>query len=197
MKRKTFVLWKRILVRLSIVSTIFILLYAYFFTNVFSLQAYVIEGADDIQTEIIIKKARAVEQQKIFGFLPGNSFFTYHRSAIHRIIFDVLPNTKSVSIYPPSLHTLQIKIISHKPLFKTDARRAITEDGVVYTEIKDLNDIPQLQVEPTVLLTGPLLQSLAVIYPKISQSLFPVTKIIVNNAYDIALRNETLDSEVR
>jgi hypothetical protein len=179
------------------ISLLFAFVYLYFFSNIFTIRVYSIDGSDEVRTEIIIKKIKELESKKIVGFLPGNSFFTYHRGMIKDIIFDVLPNTEKVSMYPSSLTTLQIRITAYKPFFKADDEHGITENGTIYKEIQDMSRVPLLKVATTTTLTRSLLQSIADIYPKINRSIFPVTSISVDSNNDVLIRNDTTHSEVR
>lgn len=196
MKRRTLVLWKRILVRVGIVICIFGCLFLYFKSNLFTIYTYDISGVDDYRKEFLIKKFNELESEKIFYIFPGNSVFTYHRNAIKTIIYDTLPNTASLSIYPPSLQTLKIVITAHTPMFRKGAHQAITQDGLTYTEINNVSSLPELNVASSTLMTKEILAKIAIIYPKISASLFPIQRISLDENQDIRAEGGPNKSEI-
>jgi hypothetical protein len=196
MKRRTLVLWKRILTRFAVVLSLLCIIFLYWGTHFFSIENYDIVGADEIQKEILIKKFKDIEQEKILKIFPGNSIFTYHRRAIRRITLEVLPNSQSISIYPPSFKTLRIIITPYTPLFRKSLTEGITHKGVIYKEIHDIHDLPLLLVASSSQMTGVLLDTIGNIYPKITTSLFPVTSIYVDEYNDVHIKGGTHMSEV-
>ena len=146
MKRRTFVLWKKIVTRTGIILAIIGIVYVFFATSLFSITDYTIVGVDETRSALLEKKFNEIGHERIWKIFPGDSIFSYHRKAIQRIIHEILPNTDSVSIYPPSPHTLTISVTPYVPLFKKDERHAITREGVVYTEVHDLATLPVLRV---------------------------------------------------
>lgn len=196
MKRRTYVLWKRILTRGLILFFILGIFALYFKSSVFSIRTYDIQGVDDIRAATLMIKFKEIENERIWKIFPGNSIFTYHRKAIKRIINETLPNTASLSIFPPSFHTLRVVITSHQPIFKKNNTEAITSDGTVYKEINDISNLPTLEIASSSLITPKILISISTIYPKISASIFPVTHIYFDENRDVHIKGGAHMSDV-
>jgi hypothetical protein len=100
----------------------------------------------------------------------------------------LLPNTKSVSISPTSLHTLRIKVESHAPIFKINEKEAITKEAIVYTEIEDISNLSTLSFTSTSTITPDLISKIIDIIPKVSASIFEIKSININEYNDIYLQ---------
>lgn len=196
MKKRTFVLWRKVLIRVAICLAIFGIFFLYFQTSAFTIKNYDIQGVDEIYKQVLINRFRELEPEKILKILPGNSIFSYHRRAMSRIVHDTLPNTASLSIFPPSLHTIRVVVTPYKPMFRKSERQAITSTGVVYKEIHDISRLPTLESASSSFITSELLSSMSNLYPKITATLFPVASVYVDENKDIHLRGGQHMSEV-
>jgi hypothetical protein len=152
---------------------------------------------DDFHKELLLKEFQSISNEPVARILPGNSIFTYHRKAIQRIVYDMLPNTESLSIYPPTFHTLTIKVIAYKPMFRKEGVQAITSDGVVYKEINDISKLPSIKTaSSSSILSENILHLIESIYSKVDASLFTVGSILVDENNDIHIKSKEHESQV-
>ncbi len=197
MKKRSALLWKRLLPRIIIILLGIAFLFCYFFTTIFSIKTYDLVGVDDIYKENLILTLQELSTRKILFFLPGNSIFTYHRTDIKNLIREVLPNTDTITIYPPTPQTLRITVTPYTPLFRKNDVQAISANGVVYKEIYDISTLPILITSTSTLPSPEVLQALFTLHTKISSALFPITEIYIDERGDAYLRSKQTKSEIR
>jgi hypothetical protein len=190
MRKRTFLLWKKILTRACVLALIIGAFYVYFRTGFFTLQDYQIEGAPESYVEGLKKNMSELADQRLFKVLPGNRSISYHDDAIRDVIMDTLPNTSDISIYPSGLHTLTIKLKSHTPLFSVSDEYAISSDATVYKEIVPLSDFPRLEIASTTSVAPRTLLAISKLSEKIEAILFKVKTVSIDEYGDIKLYNE-------
>jgi hypothetical protein len=196
MRKRTYLLWKRILLRLTIVFIIGGALYTYFYTGFFTVNNYIIVGAPDAYTLDLKRHMTELADQKLYKILPGNRSISYHDSAIRALILDTLPNTKSVSIHPANLHTLTVKLEAYMPLFSVNDGYAISSDATVYKEITPLDDFPHLEIASTTQVTSATLLAVSELSQKVETILFKIKFISIDEYGDVRLYNENKTSYV-
>ncbi len=216
MRKRTFVLWKKILTRTLGLAIVIFTFYIYFKTNFFTIYTYEVTGAPEDRKSEIENKIKELSNTPIYKVIPTNKILTHRGSQIKSLVKELLPNTNEVDISVKPLHTLLIKITPYTATFKLDDRRAVTKDGYIYYESKDLESIPTIVVasstislekkdglmESKLLIdkatsTEILFDSIATIIPKINAVLFDVSKISVNPDGDIILSNNEGRSSVK
>lgn len=196
MRRRTLILWKRLLTRFAILLFIFGIFYVYFFTGFFTLQRYDLTGIPDGYVLDLKKNMAQLAEQKIYYILPGNRAISYHDSAIRALIMDTLPNTKDISIHSTGLHSLAVKVQSYTPIFSVGKGYAISDDATVYKEIIPLDQYAELQIASTTAVTPSTLRAISTLSQKISAVLFKIGFISIDEYGDIKFYNESKSSYV-
>ncbi len=196
MKRKTFNKILKIFFILIVLSFLGGIFYLYFNTGFFTIHNYEIIGVKNEYISTLQKKFELLDKQKLYKVLPGNRVISYHSKDIKSVIREVLPNTATVSILPISFHTLRISVTTYTPLFKTGDHQAITKDAIIYTEMRDINELPLFTFATSSNITPQILSQVSDIITKVSATIFPVQLINVNEYSDIYLRKTDNGSAV-
>jgi len=204
-KRRTAVLLKVWLIGILVVALVGVCSYIYFKTPALTIYSYKLEGVPDLYKDRINTSLHAVESQVRYGFLPSNRIVGYRASAIRFAVVDILPNTRTVDVFPVGLHTLRVNVTSYTPLFKFDETRGITKDGIIYTEFRDMSSLPILFIASSttheILKDGihytqvdkigeNELSNLSEFATKISTIIFPVSKIYIDTHGDVTFSNK-------
>lgn len=187
MKKRARLLLVRILIRLGVLSSFFVLLYIYFFSGLFTIHTYELIGIEDKYKEEITQSLHTIAETTMYGFLPGNRSITPQRKEIKNLINETLPTTASIKIYASSLHTLTIAITSYEPLFAVSSTHAITRDGVIYKEVDSIEGLPIITIATTTQVSPKVLASLSKLVPQINIVLYPVKYIDIDEYNDIRL----------
>lgn len=210
-KRSTLVLWKRRLVLFFGISLLFSLLYIYLRTPLFTITSYELIGVPEMYKESIISHLNTLTTKKLYGIIPGNRIFSYHRHESKEVIVSILPNTQKISISPIGLHTLRISVLVYEPFFKIDDTHAITKDGIIYNEFKDITHLPTISFSSTTKkiskhnelatttileIDTHLLKDIQILSTRIPTILFTVSRIYIDEYGDISLYDERGISKV-
>lgn len=190
-RRRTYVLWKRILVKFLVLFVSIGIVVVYFHTGVFTIRNYSIHGVPEAYLSDLEKGIQNLSEQKLYKVLPGNRVVSYHDGDIRALIMDTLPNTSTLSIRPSGLHTLSITLRSYTPLFSIDDRYAISREGVIYKEIVPMQDYVRLRIASTTYVTTDMLASISTLSGNISSVLFPVKFIAVDEYNDVRFYDAT------
>ena len=118
--------------------------YVYFGTSLFTITSYELVGVPDMYKEGITTNLNTISSQKALKFIPVNKILGYRSKAIKKSVVDTLPNTEKIILFPVGLHTLRVKVTQYVPLFKIDDTHAITKEGIIYTEFKDMSALPKI-----------------------------------------------------
>jgi hypothetical protein len=196
MKKKTPLPWTKIMLQGSGVLFCLFVMYIYFSTSLFTIDTYIIVGAPREKQQELESVIRSYELERIGYILPGNSIFSYHRKAIRRDVYEVLPNTREVTISTSGLHSVVITVIPQVPVFRMHEGKGVTKDGVVYEEIQDVYDLPLLVVATSSLVTEEDIKTAGVLYPKIEATLFKVKTVYIDQEHDIHIKGGVSMSEV-
>lgn len=143
-KRVTFELWKKRLLFSFLLLIIFAVPYTYFVTSFFVVTSYTFEGIEDRYIPDITNNLQKKILEKSFIILPRNHILTYSRTKLRDVVVTTLPNSKIVRISPKGMHTLHIYVENYEPVLKIDSTHAITKEGVLYQEIKDISSLVTL-----------------------------------------------------
>lgn len=187
MRRRTYLLWKKVLTWLCTLLCIGGIGYIYFFTHAFTIQNYALTGVPEEYTSKIRGVAYDVSQQKIAYLLPGNRIITFHAKRLDASIKELLPNSQSIRIHPKGLHTLAIDVTPYVPVFAVGQTQAVSKEGVVYTEIHDISTLPKLEYASSTQITTQDLTNLATFIGKINTVLFEIRTISIDQHGDIRL----------
>jgi cell division septal protein FtsQ len=187
MRKRTYVLWKKIVTRLFVLALVCGAFYVYFRTGLFTIKDYRIIGAPDTYAETLKENAVELANQKIYKLLPGNRIMSYHKIDLAERILSILPNTNLVSIYPSGLHTITIKIRPYTPVFAIDDTHAIAQDGTIYKEINPLTDFPRLELATSTTVNSTTLSQITTLSKNIETVLFPVRTIAIDTHEDVKL----------
>ncbi len=196
MRKRTFLLWKKILARLAVAVGVFAVLYIYLYTGFLTIQKYEITGTPDSYVPDLKKEMASLAEQKLYKVLPGNRVISYHDDALRALVMDTLPNTKSISIRPSGLHSLSLKVESHTPLFSVGDGYAISRDGSIYKEIIPLDDYARLEIASTTQVAPATLVAISGLSKKLEAVLFKIGSISIDEYGDIRLYNEKKSSYV-
>ncbi len=216
MRKRTFVLWKKILKWTLIFLAVFSILYLYFSTNIFTIHHYSLIGVPEELRVSVEQEIATMSAQPLYGFIPANKMLSLRKEKIKEIIRNTLPNTSKISMRIVPLHTLKITVTPHVPLFKLDEKRAVTKDGYLYEEIKSLDDLPIILVASSTTVlekndgfpknklvienatnTEDLFSGIAGIIPKINAVLFNVAIVTIHPRGDVVLSDKSGVSSVK
>lgn len=185
MKRRTAVLWKRIILRFMLFILGATALYVYFFTGALTISKYEIIGAPEGYAEKLTTDISYASERKLYYLLPSNRIISYHDDDIRNAIMDTLPNTKDITIYPSGLHEISIKLTQHEPIFSVSETHAISSKGVTYKEIIPLDDFIRLDVSSSTKISHRKLFEMSDFAEKIGTVLFSVRHISIDGHGDI------------
>ncbi len=210
-RKRRRILWSKVLAWIGCLVALAALFYICFRTSTFSITDYDLVGIPDGNKTEIKNGLEEIAHNTFYKVLPSNRIFSYRGLKIKSLITKILPNTESVSIIPVGLHTLRITVTEYNPLFKIDNKHAVTKDGIIYEELKDISSLPTIEIASsttktinndgvvaTVLNGDPkaLLSKISDFIEKINSVIFIVTKVKVNEYGDITFFDERGVSEV-
>jgi hypothetical protein len=185
MRRRTYLLWRKLLTRAFILLLAVFAFYALFLSHMFTVTAYEFEGVPYEYRGSLTETFTALAGEKMLWTLPGNRVWSFHKKAMKREIMKALPNSKIVSIHPSGPHTLSIKVESYTPAFAMENGFALSKEGVVYKEVVSVFDLPSITIATSTTLTEDDINSLSAFVEKISAVLFDVGKIDIDEYEDI------------
>ncbi len=211
-KKKTYFLWKKILLRTFILLCIFSLGYVYFKTPLLSITSYELVGVPEENKELISTAVQTISTIPKYKIFPTNRIISYRSNEIKAYITKVLPDTESITIRPVSLHTVRITLTQYSPAFRADATHAISEQGVIYEEQKSIGTLPILSIASSTQTTidkdgisitqihglpENFLSNLTKLVSQINSTIFTVSKIDVDSYGDVTLSNEVASSTIK
>ena len=173
-------------------------IYSYFFTSLFTITTYDIQGIDDDSRAHIDATLHTLLTKKTIQNVFNDKIFTYSSSLITDTIRTISPNVGSVEMRPVGLHTVNIVITTLSPLFRISETQALTADGIVFTTKEDIRSYPLLTLASSTTLVVKLdgfpltqivvgdipvhatyLRMLDEMSTQVSRIIFPVTTIVV------------------
>lgn len=215
-KRSTFNHWRKILIRVIILSIFFGFFYLYFGTNIFTIYTYEIIGAPLNSKIEIQNKIQELSTHPIYKVISTNKILTYRGLKIKSIIKERLSDTDTVNISIKSFHTLRITIKPYSPLFRINDTEAVTKDGYIFTPPEELTNLPKIKVASSTIKienkdgllankliieeatsTELLFNAIADIIPKINTVLFNVENINILPFGDVIIYDESMKSSVK
>lgn len=196
MRKRTYVLLKRLVIRSIILVCCIGALYVYFRTGTLTIHDYRIVGTTEQQAEELKQQFGFLADQKVMKILPGNRVLSYHDNEIRTLITEVLPNTSDITLYPSGLHTLTVKIQSYTPIFAVSDTHAISENGIVYKEIVPLDTFAQLSISTSTEVSQDLLLAMETLASNIDTVLFKVRYITIDEFNDIRFFDESKKTNV-
>ncbi len=196
MRKRTYVLLRRLVIRGIILLCCIGALYVYFRTGTFTIHEYRIVGTTEEQAEELKKQFGFLADQRVMKILPGNRVLSYHDNEMRTLITEVLPNTSDIALYPSGLHTLTIKIQSYTPIFAVSDTHAISEAGIVYKEIIPLDTFAQLSISTSTEVSQKLLLSMETLASNIDTVLFKVRYVAIDEFNDIRFFDESKKTTV-
>jgi hypothetical protein len=185
MRRRTYLLWKKLLTRLLVLLAVLGVLYALFISHAFTIASYEFEGIPYEYKTPLSETFDALAREKISWILPGNRTFSFHKKAMKREIMDALPNSKAVSIRPAGLHSIKITVDPYVAAFAMDNGFALSKEGVIYKEIGTTFDLPNISLSTSTALTAGDIAAITMFVDQIDAVLFDVGKITVDEHNDI------------
>lgn len=191
MRKRTYILWKRILTRVLILCCVVGVLFIYFRTGVFTIHSYVLNGVPEGYIDEITHGAELIAEQRLYKTLPANRTLSYHDDDLRALITDTLPNTSDITIRPSGLHSLSISLKAYTPLFSVSDTHAISHDGTIYREIIPLDTFPRITIATTTEVTAPTLARIATFVKNVDSVLYPVRFIDIDEYNDIRLYDDT------
>jgi hypothetical protein len=153
-KHRTLVLLRRISILVLLGSLLGGAWFVYFRTNTFTITSYDIRGVPDDRKTEIEGSLRTVIEDPGYRFFPKNKIASLPRGKLKDTILTLLPNTKRIRIYPSSLHRLTVAVESYAPLYRVSDVQAITTSGIIYQDIRPLDDYPLLVIASSTFTTN-------------------------------------------
>jgi hypothetical protein len=215
MRKRTYVLWKKILTWALALMLIGGAAYIYLKTGLFTIQSYEISGVPSDKVLQVTTNVRDIGTHPLYKIIPTNKIFTYQGQKIKAMIQTLLPDTESVSFTVVPLHTLKITIRSYSPLFQLDQTRSVTKEGYIFENSKEVS-LPWLEIASssiqslnndgiiehklairTSTSTEELMEEISGIIPKINAILFEVRNIRIDPYGDIMLSDASDKSSVK
>lgn len=216
MRKRTYVLWKKILIWTISILAIVGILYVYFGTNTFLITTYALSGVPEGKIPELQTKLAKISEDRVFKIIPTNRIFTYRSLKIRAAIKEILPDTGDIHIKLASLHTLNIEVTPYNALFRIDSLNAITKEGYIYPEAEDISALPIIVIASSTIKsenkegltenklvlqngtsTEAVFGDIVNILPKINSVLFPVTSVHISPEGDIILFAKDNKSSVK
>jgi hypothetical protein len=211
-KKKTYLLWKKIVLGTCILVVVFSLGYIYFKTSVLSITSYELVGVPDENKELISLGVQTISTVPKYKIFPTNRIISYRSNEIKAYITKVLPDTQTITIRPVSLHTLRITLTQYSPAFRVDQIHAISGEGIIYQEQKPIDTLPILSIASstqTIIdkdgisitqihnLPENFLSNLTKLISQVNSTIFTVSKINLDSHGDVTLSNELASSTIK
>ncbi len=187
MRRRTYLLWKRILIQTACLCLLFGLGYIYFLTPTLTITNYKLIGVPDEYAPKVRSRAYEVSNVKLLGVLPGNRVISFHGQILKESIREILPNSKEIAIHPSGLHTITIRVVPYVPLFSIGETQAVSPEGIVYTTLESRTDLPKLEYASTTQLTAKDLATFHSFVEKVDTVFFPIHFINIDENGDVRL----------
>lgn len=202
-------------VRAGIVVLLVSIFFIYAKTDIFSVQSFSIEGVDDSSRLVIEKNVKDLMTRNVYYIIPGNKIFTYNSEAIVEVVRKVIPDTSTVEIRPVGLHVIKITTTVLTPLFRIGENQAVTNNGIVFSTKKNLNNYTAITFASSTLgkikihglvfdqllfnnekISEEFFLRLAEFSEKVNSIIFPVRSILVESAGDITLYSASSTSKI-
>jgi hypothetical protein len=214
-RKRTFYLLTLWAIRVTIIVSLFVGYYTYYWTDVFTIKTYDIQGVDTERIAMIQVQLSALAQGTHLLVLPNDKIFTYSNSGIISVVRANVPETKTITMRPVGLHTVRIEITMLSPSARLPDGKALTSDGIIFSTKRNLSSYPTVvlasSTEETIKMDGlpfsravwknmsidnGFLEPLLSMSGKVSSVVFPVTTILVEEEGDVTLSNASGTSHV-
>lgn len=196
----------------GISSLVFSVFYIIFVTHLFTIYTFELVGVKSEDKAEIIESLSRETSSKIIGIIPSNRIFSYRGLAFKKILADKLPNVSDIRIQVVGLHTVRISVKFYEPFLRIDDTHAITNEGVVYKEVRDIHGYVTLNLATTtqykeedndgikvVKVAGidkEKLTSMITLADKINSTILTISRIEIDTYGDISLYDESGISKV-
>jgi hypothetical protein len=213
--RRTLTLLTVWAIRVTVIVSFFAGYYTYYWTDIFTITTYDIQGVDAERSAMMQVHLSALEQGNRLLVLPNDKIFTYNTSGIISVIRANVPETKTITMRPIGLHTIHIEITMLTPSARLPNGKALTSDGIIFSTKRNLTPYPIVilasSTEGIIKRDGLLfsqvvwkkmsidnafLEPLLSMRSKVSSVIFPVASILVEEEGDVTLSNASNTSHV-
>jgi hypothetical protein len=213
-KRRTLVLLKLWVIRLFIISVVSGAWYFYFHTPTFIITNYEISGVDDAIIPDLTSRLQNLSHTYSLKVIPRGKILTYSSRAVIDTVRSVVPEAESISVHAGGTHTLKIVVTVLTPYLKLSDTQALTKEGIVFTTTHDLHGYPLITIASSSMMTikrnglifnelatgdddmTALLANVTDVSSKVSQVIFPVSTILIEDTGDVSCFNATGTSKV-
>lgn len=216
-KRRTFLLVAKWVIRVAIVSVLFGAWYGYARTSFFVITSYDIRGVDDDSRVSIDSKLHDAAKQKTWGLFSNDKILTYSKKSVINVVHTVATDADTISVRAAGLHTVKIVVTSLTPVLQLhpETHQVITNDGIIFTTKNDIHKYPIIDIASSTVRTItrkglPMLQlmykddaidrilieKLVDFSSKVSSIIFPVATIVVSPVGDVSFIDERGMSKV-
>lgn len=182
------------------IGLITFLWFGYFRTDFFLITTYNIEGVTDEERSEITPILAEEAKKYTWKIFPHNRLLTYSNESIMGVIATVVPEAGNIQIRPKGLHTLEIGVTKHEPVFRTESGKGVTGGGIIFSTRKDISSYPILSVASSTIssveindlifskfsIEENLLKDMQDFGTKISDVIFPVAAITIDLNRDIS-----------
>lgn len=170
----------------------------------FSITSYSVMGVDEeVRKEIVQRLEKASLGTSLF-ILPRDRILSYSHSAIVHEVSEVVPSRRDIIIRPSGLKTLMVQVEEFVPVMRLGEGTGITKEGVVFPSKKSLEAFPLFDSASTTTsfkengfvfsklssFDEKYIEDLSSFLEKISTTLFPVTRISIDEVGDVTLEEE-------
>lgn len=145
-KRRTLVVFKNWVVRLSIGTIIIGSWYMYFRTETFTINTYDVSGVDVASTAEVVTALEERAKHPAYKVIPRNKILTYGSQSVTDTVRGVIPETAEVRIHPVGFHTLKVTITTLVPLLRVSDTQALNEDGIIFSTRYDIRSYPRITI---------------------------------------------------
>jgi hypothetical protein len=170
----------------------------------FSITTYTVVGVDAATSNEIVERLKKVSSGTVLFILPRDKILSYSHAAIVNEISELVPSRKDIIIRPSGLKTLTVQIEEFVPVMKLSDSTGVTKEGVVFHTRKSLEALPLFDSASTTVtfkengftfhklstFDEKYIEDLSSFLEKVSTTLFPVTKISIDDVGDVTLHGE-------
>lgn len=200
----------------AIVGVITLVWYLYYVTSLFTITTYLIKGVTEEQSTRLLAVLPSRMQGMRYIVIPNNKIFTYHEDEIRRSIQEEVTDVRQVSVRSSGLRTLTIEVQHRIPLFRVADGKVIDENGFLFViDDKKSQGLPFLDIASSTKgtqeddslifsfleykelpLSSSFLHTLQTFSSKVSDILFPVTRVQVTSSGDVYFFAESGNTSV-
>lgn len=173
----------------GVVIGIALIIYAYFFSYLFTITSYSVEGVDEITKEVLEKQLTVDMAQPWFGIFPKNKIFTYSGGTITTTVRTLIPDIAKIDVRPVGLRTVVVRATLLNPVMRFSDGKLLSDDGIVFSSKKETESFPLFA------LASSSVQSVKIdglMFDRLMRDGRPVDHLFIKNIVDLSLKSGTV-----